>query len=185
MVLAIGGFSCAPAQAPATTQPLAWPYDLPGLPNFAKVSNGLYRGGQPTSEGFEQLKRMGIKTIIDLRGKSHRDELDDPGLRYVHLPSSASHIDETSIIALLRLVRDPANQPVFVHDLGGGERASCYVAVYRIVEQGWTRADAKAELANFHYDPYWKSIANYIDQLDPQKLRAAAAQPAAPQRAAG
>ncbi|MBI4803577.1 MAG: hypothetical protein HY796_13745 [Elusimicrobia bacterium] len=27
--------------------------DLKGLPNFAKVSDGLYRGAQPTREGFE------------------------------------------------------------------------------------------------------------------------------------
>ena len=183
MLLAMGGFSCAPTK-PASTQPLAWPYDLPGLPSFAKVSDGLYRGGQPTLRGFQQLKKMGIRTIVDLRGKSHRDELDDPGLRYVHIPSSASHIDELSVIAFMRVVRDPANQPVFVHDLGGGERASCYVAVFRIVEQGWSRADAKAELANFHYDPYWKSIASYIDQLDPRKLRAAVTQPPTSQKAA-
>src|SRR5437588_10703335 len=41
--------------------------DIPGLPNFAKVSDGLYRGAQPTREGFVALKQMGVKTVIDLR----------------------------------------------------------------------------------------------------------------------
>src|SRR5215208_1127404 len=38
------------------------------LPNFHKVSERLYRGGQPRSGGIKRLAELGIKTIINLRG---------------------------------------------------------------------------------------------------------------------
>ena len=39
--------------------------DLPGLKNFAKVSDILYRGQQPTAEGMAELKKMGITSPDD------------------------------------------------------------------------------------------------------------------------
>lgn len=45
----------------------AQPMELPGLSNLHKVSDDLYRGAEPTAEGVQQLKKLGLKTIIDLR----------------------------------------------------------------------------------------------------------------------
>ena len=36
--------------------------DEPGLPNFARVNDHLYRGAQPTAEGFKRLEKLGIRT---------------------------------------------------------------------------------------------------------------------------
>ena len=49
--------------------------DLPGCPNLCKVSNTLYRGAQPTREGFERLKKLGIKTVVSLRDHHSDEEL--------------------------------------------------------------------------------------------------------------
>ena len=166
--------SCAhqpPKQRP-TTQPLASPHDLPGLPDFARVSDVLYRGAQPGPEGLERLKSMGIKTVVDLRGASHRDELSQVGLKYVHIPTNVLQIEDAKVIEFLRTVRDPANQPVFVHCEHGADRTGCYVAVYRMVEQGWSESDAEAELPNFHYNPFFGNIRTYLRQLDPAAIRA-------------
>jgi hypothetical protein len=38
-----------------------------GVPNFHQVSERIYRGAQPTTEGFQELAKMGIKTVVDLR----------------------------------------------------------------------------------------------------------------------
>ena len=54
----------------------ARPVSLSGVPNLHKVSDDLYRGAQPTAEGVENLRKMGIKTIVNLRRlHSDRDEL--------------------------------------------------------------------------------------------------------------
>ena len=173
LVIVLAQLSCAhpPPQEVPTTQPLASPTDLPGLPNFAQVSLGLYRGAQPTREGLERLKQMGVKTVVDLRGKSHRDDAEGLGLKYVHIPSSASHVEEAKLLEFLHVVRDPANQPVFVHCQHGADRTGCAVALYRMTEQGWSRHDAEAELPRFHFSPIWHDIVQYLDTVDVQRLR--------------
>ena len=160
----------APRKSP-TTQPLASPRDLPGLPNFGRVSDVLYRGAQPSPEGFRQLKQMGVKTVVDLRGESHRDELEDVGLKYIHIPTNVFQIEEPKVIEFLRTVQDPANQPVFVHCQHGADRTGCYVAAYRIVEQGWSEPDARLDLYNFRYNPFFGSVTTYLRQLDPEHVR--------------
>ena len=164
--------SCAhQASKPPTTQPLAFPQDLPGLPNFARVSDALYRGAQPGPDGFGRLKTMGIKTIVDLRGASHRDELSDFDFKYVHIPTNVFQIEDAKVIEFLRVVRDPANQPVFVHCERGADRTGCYVAAYRMVEQGWAESDAEAELPNFHYNPFFGNIRTYLRELKADHFR--------------
>ena len=39
------------------------------IPNAGKISGQLYRGAQPRPGGLEELKKLGITTIVDLRGE--------------------------------------------------------------------------------------------------------------------
>ncbi len=39
-----------------------------GVPNFHEVDANVYRGAQPSLEGFRSLAALGVKTIVDLRG---------------------------------------------------------------------------------------------------------------------
>src|SRR3977135_1355271 len=52
-----------------------------GLPNFHRVNENLYRGGQPTGSGVSKLAEIGIKTIIDLRGAGERCEKQEAQAR--------------------------------------------------------------------------------------------------------
>jgi len=45
---------------------------VPGIRNFGKVDEYLYRGAQPKPEGIEDLKKLGIVTIVDLRWREAR-----------------------------------------------------------------------------------------------------------------
>ena len=45
------------------------------MPNFDKVNDFVYRGGQPTAEGFKSLAALGVKTVIDLREIGERQGL--------------------------------------------------------------------------------------------------------------
>jgi len=54
--------------------------EVPGVANLHKISEELYRGAQPSGEGVQQLKRLGIKTVINLRSfHSDRAEIGDTG----------------------------------------------------------------------------------------------------------
>src|SRR5262245_18869873 len=44
------------------------------IPRFQMITTGLYRGGQPEREGFEYLKKTGIKTVINFRTDNNDEE---------------------------------------------------------------------------------------------------------------
>ncbi len=155
---------------------------MAGLSNFAEVSPDLYRGAQPTAEGFDQLKRLGIKTVIDLRTfEDDRPLMKGTGLRYIHIYCKAWHPEDEDIVRFLKVAEDPANQPVFVHCEEGADRTGCAVAVYRMLQQGWSVNDATVEMRRFGFHPIWTDITRYLKQLDldaiKQKVEAAPAPP--------
>jgi hypothetical protein len=62
-----------------------------GLPNFYPVNDQLFRGAQPSSEGFPNLAKMGVKTVLDLRESGGRSAaegkiVEADGMRYVSMP---------------------------------------------------------------------------------------------------
>jgi hypothetical protein len=46
---------------------------VPGVSDFGKVNDFLYRGAHPKDNGVEQLKKFGIDTIVDLCAASSMD----------------------------------------------------------------------------------------------------------------
>ena len=164
----------APKGYPSCLTGLAVPRgDLPGLPNFARVSDGLYRGAQPTREGFEGLRAMGVRTVINLRDH-HSDAplLADLDIRYVEIPCDAWRMDDAPVVLFLKLATDTACQPVFVHCQHGSDRTGVMVAAYRVVVQDWDPALAEAELPNFGFHPVFLSLRRYVAGLDRARLRA-------------
>ena len=158
--------------------------DVAGVPNFAQVSPVLYRGAQPTADGFRALAAMGIHTIVDLRRfHGDRELLAGTGLRYVEIPCSAWHPESEDVLAFLKVVLDPANQPVFVHCQQGADRTGYMVAVYRILEQGVSLEDALLEMEGFGFHAaLLPDVRFYLEELDPAALArslATAAEPAA------
>lgn len=137
--------------------------DVPGVGNFAKISDALYRGEQPTAEGMAGLKKMGVKTVVNLRSfSSDRSELKGTGLQYVHIYCKAWHPEDEDVLAFLKVMSDPNNHPVFVHCQHGADRTGMMCAAYRIVEQGWPADDAAKETHNFGFHKVFKDIQKYL-----------------------
>src|SRR5581483_2710399 len=93
---------------------------VPGLDNFARVNPTLYRGAQPTEEGFRQLKAMGVKTVIDFRSyHSTQKQVEAAGMTPLEIPIRADlgsvPPDDDAIQAFFQAVLDPAKQPVYIH----------------------------------------------------------------------
>src|SRR5262245_51066280 len=110
--------------------------DLPGVRNFHKLNDQVYRGAQPTAEGFHNLAELGIGTVIDLRlpGERSMDEaktVKAAGMRYISIPlkglSAPSHADVARILAIMN---DPAAGAVFVHCRRGADRTGTILACY-------------------------------------------------------
>lgn len=156
----------------AWAEPISQP---PGLPNLYRVSDGLYRGAQPSeSEGFASLAGMGIKTVVNLRGGHEEEEfVRQHGLDYVYIPMKAWSFDEEDVIEFLQAASRPENQPVFVHCRRGADRTGMAVAVYRVVIEGWSKEDALLEMIEgpYTYNPIWKKLARFVEEMDVDKLR--------------
>jgi protein tyrosine/serine phosphatase len=172
MMAGCGKSSPPGAGSAAGTQAATEPrHDVPGVDNFAKVSEALYRGAQPTREGFVELKKMGVKTIVSLRAfHSDKDLLAGTGLKYIDIPCDAAHPETEDMVKFLKVVEDPANQPVFVHCQYGSDRTGCAVAVYRMVVENWTPEDAAGELPAFGYHPIFMEIKTYLANFDRDKM---------------
>ena len=153
----------------------AWPVQAEGLPNFHRVSDTLYRGAQPPSaEGFRRLEEMGIKTVVNLRSShSDRDMIRGTGLVYESIGMKAWHPEDEDVVRFLKIVTDPACQPVFVHCQHGADRTGTMCAVYRIVVQGWDKEEAIRETryGGFGFHEIWTGLPKYIRKLDIQTIR--------------
>lgn len=151
--------------------------ELPGVPNLYKVSEDLYRGTQPTAEGMQQLEKLGIKTVINLRSvHSDRGELADTRLSYEHIDMTPWHPKDDEIIRFLQIVTDKSCVPVFVHCQRGADRTGTMCAIYRIVIQGWSKSEAIEEMTKGGFGFYegWQNLIDYILKLDVDEIKSRA-----------
>ncbi len=106
----------------------AQPLQLPGVENFHKVSDNLYRGHQPTEQGLAELKKLGIKTVINLRTlHSDREQIGNTQLDYERLKMKPWDPDDDEVIKFLRIVADTNSASVFVHCHYGADRTGTNV----------------------------------------------------------
>lgn len=164
------------AGEPITNRPASWahPVTLEGLPNLHQVSPALYRSAQPTAEGMRNLKKKGIKTVVNLRSfNSDRDELGETGLMYEHIYMKAWHPERKEIVLFLQIVTDPKRTPVLVHCQHGADRTGTMSALYRIAVQGWTKEEAIREMTGggFGFHEVWQNLPSWIADLDIASIR--------------
>jgi len=146
------------------------------VPNFYKINDNLYRSAQPTAIGMEQLKQMGIKTIINLRTfHSDTDEIGSTGLLNERLHVKNWHIEDEDVIKVMRILANRENGPYLIHCHYGADRTGVMCAMYRIIYQGWTKEEAIDEMVNGGYGFYnlWTNIIHYIQSADIDKLKKA------------
>src|SRR5260370_30249284 len=93
----------------------------PGIKNFDKVDDHVFRGGQPTNEGFTYLAKLGVKNVIDLRESDSRSNAErlavvGAGMTYINVPMTGLTPPTTAEIArIMSVLEDVTTGPVFVH----------------------------------------------------------------------
>jgi tyrosine-protein phosphatase SIW14 len=140
---------------------------VPGLDNFARVNSALYRGAQPTEEGFRQLKALGVRTVIDFRSyHTTKKQVEAAGLTAVEIPLKADlgsvPPDEEAIRKFFEVVLDPARQPVYIHCAFGKDRTGTMAAIYRLEVDGWTPDEAIEEMQAFGYHTIYHELINFV-----------------------
>jgi protein tyrosine/serine phosphatase len=144
-----------------------------GIEKFQKLDDMLYRGAQPDGRGFRDLEqKLGIRTVINLR-KRHSDEkmLKGTSLAYKNIGMNVWDAEDEDVIEFLKLVKDEAKGPFFVHCEHGVDRTGFMCAIYRIVIQGWDKEKALAERRSFRPHRIWRNLERYIRKMDVEAIR--------------
>ncbi len=138
--------------------------DVPGVHNFHQVDEHVYRGAQPNGQGFAGLAKIGIRTVIDLRGGRSEDiAVQRAGMHYVRLAWNGFKApNDAQIEAVLDLLNDSSQWPVFVHCRRGADRTGTAIACYRITHDHWSNQQALAEAKTFGMSPLEVDMQRYI-----------------------
>jgi tyrosine-protein phosphatase SIW14 len=183
-LLAVGCFAVSPCVASAQisvnapTQPSianasygapAEKLKIAGVPNAGKISDVLFRGAQPSPQGLVELKKLGVTTVVDLRGNRgpvnrERAQAESLGMRFIDIPVNGwSAPSNAQVAEFLKLFQQDPTQKVFVHCYYGRDRTGVMVAAYRMAQQNWTSDQAIAEMDSFGFRYYfYPSMKSYV-----------------------
>ncbi|MEO8241026.1 MAG: tyrosine-protein phosphatase [bacterium] len=157
----------------------AQPVALQGVPNLYRVTDHLYRSAQPDADGFANLEAAGIRTVVSLRQTVNDVPLGkSTAISFARIPMKSRYVAENGgrrVVDALRAVHAGLlHGPTLVHCHHGADRTGLIVALYRILNQGWTREAALAELTGggYGFHPIWANIPRYIATVDLQDLQA-------------
>ena len=151
------------------------------IENFGRINPNYYRGSQPTNGDYADLAALGIKTLINLTSDDAMADEEDlarrAGMSHVQIPMT-THVGPTAVqlVEFLRIVTDPAKQPVYVHCVGGRHRTGVMTAVYRMTQDGWNAADAFKEMKQYKFgaDFLHREFKEFVLAFSPSSIKAAA-----------
>jgi tyrosine-protein phosphatase SIW14 len=165
------------AKPPAAEHAMGTRMKAKGISNFGEVTPNLYRGAQPSSEGLEALKQLGVNLVVDLRGSASKDEETAAaklGMQYVSIPSHCPFPKDEPFAKFLRVLRENPGKKAFVHCRLGDDRTGMAVAAYRMAQEGWSADEAMKEMRTFGFSAMHHAmcpgLAGYEEDF-PQRLK--------------
>jgi len=94
-------------------------------------------------------------------------------MKFHRIPLTTSERpSDAAVVQFLKLVNDPASQPVYVHCQGGRHRTGVMTAVYRMTQDGWTPDRAYQEMKQYRFEGFpghpalKKFVYDYYSRMD-------------------
>jgi hypothetical protein len=132
--------------------PFAKKIQLNGLSSAGKVNDFLCRGSQPNEEGIEQLKKLGVTTIVDLRGErqgtvaTERNRAAAHSMEVVNIRASGwSPPKDEQLVQFFSLLQKRPKQTLYVHCWLGDDRSFCGISCFC----SFSQTIATAQLSSF------------------------------------
>lgn len=124
--------------------------------NLEEIAPGVWRSNQPSPKRIKKYKKMGIKTILSLRGNPNQpisfmlleqQACDDLGITLVTENLSARSLSpkESYLAVLDRL--DQLKPPFLLHCKSGADRAGLVSALYLLHVKGAPLSEARKQLS--------------------------------------
>jgi protein tyrosine phosphatase (PTP) superfamily phosphohydrolase (DUF442 family) len=132
--------------------------------NFLILSDNLATAGQPLEEELEFISNAGFEVVINLALSDADYSLPDEkgvvkelGMEYVHMPVIWENPTSDDLDKFFAVMEVYKGRMIFIH-CAANMRVSAFVALYRVVKEGWDYSEAMA----FVYK-IWKPDAIWSD----------------------
>lgn len=139
--------------------------------NMYRVNEEIYRSEQPESSSNEELKKLGIKTILNLRDdKSDSLIFLNSDFNLINVKMDARRFKSKDVIKALEALKS-APKPILIHCKHGSDRTGLIVALYRITEENWPKEKAIFEMkrGGFGFHDKYQNIPRYIKRTNNDK----------------
>lgn len=128
------------------------PASIHSIYNFLRCSDRLATGGQPSESELAYVAAAGYEVVVNLALSDSDYALANEaecvrraGMQYVHIPVVWEQPRAEDFARFARAMDTLKTRRVFVH-CAANMRVSSFLLVYRVIREGWTYADARAEL---------------------------------------
>jgi protein tyrosine phosphatase (PTP) superfamily phosphohydrolase (DUF442 family) len=138
---------------------------LEEIRNFLALSEDLFTGGMPKPKHLTDAAQRGVQLVINLAPHTVPDALaDEPGLvnslgmQYINIPVVWTTPTHESLDRFMDTMDENLGKKILVH-CQANFRATAFVAMYRILRQGWKPEDAMAGMHRIWDEeeyPIWK-----------------------------
>jgi protein tyrosine/serine phosphatase len=148
------------------------------IAHFHKVTDGIYRGGQPDRAGMEYLQEHGIKTIVDLNDVIDTEIREgqmasELGIELFVFPMSGIFPDPGDYhpaASALKIIANAKYAPVYIHCEYGLDRTGLVIALYRTWFSGYSKDAAYSEWVKLGHNRmlflfdymYWKLTWGWV-----------------------
>ena len=138
-----------------------------GVPNFAEVQTGLYRGGQPNEQGWQFLRSLGVTNVVKLNREVADTPADGMIVHFIPLPPATiwEAFQKPCSNDVWRAVQAMKLGGTFVHCQHGRDRVGLVVGCYRMWIDGLSESVAAREMGAMGYRwsipglaAFWRSV---------------------------
>ena len=138
-----------------------------GVPNFAEVEAGIYRGGQPNEQGWQFLRSLGVTNVVKLNREVADTPADGMKVHFIPLPPATIRelFQKPDSNEVSQAVQAMNHGGTYVHCQQGRDRTGLVVGCYRMWIEGWSESAAAHEMGKMGYrwcipglTSFWKSV---------------------------
>ena len=139
--------------------------------NFAEVAPGVYRSNHPSHKRFTAYAKMGIKSILNLRGanneppfKFEEESCSKLGLALISVRFSARQAPRRDSLLELIAAFQTIEKPFLIHCKSGADRTGLAGVLYLMIHEGESVEKAMRQLS-FRYLHIRRTSTGILDHF--------------------
>lgn len=149
-------------------RPASWAQSVDASYQLYQMDELLYRSALPRAQDQPWLQEQNVQTVINFYQKPDSLWLQDKSIEQIHIPLRTDRIDDEDVILALRSIASARQHgKVLMHCKHGQNRTGLIAAMYRIVYEGWSKADAMLEMQQgYGGESRMDDATRYLQKVD-------------------